>query len=88
MHIIVETIEDGEITLCTVPEKWEINGILYWPPGRKGMTLRKNDKIEPDVNTWSKQNCTVKRRNFKTFEEGIRAEKYLSRFDDTEDEEK
>ena len=30
MHIIVETIEDDEITLCTVPEGWEINGILYW----------------------------------------------------------
>lgn len=88
MFIIVETIEDGEVNLCVVPESWEENGILFWPPGRKGLNLRKDDSILPDFNNWSNQKCTVKRKNFITFQAAIKAEKYLSRFDDTEDEEK
>jgi len=88
MFIIVETIEDGEVNLCVVPESWEKNGILFWPPGRKGLNLRKDDSILPDFNNWSKQKCTVKRKNFTTFQAAIRAEKYLSQFNDTEDEEK
>ncbi|XP_029677336.1 uncharacterized protein LOC115244088 [Formica exsecta] len=87
MFIIVETIEDGEVNLCVVPESWEENGILFWPPGRKGLNLRKDESILPDFNNWSKQKCTVKRKNFITFQAAIKAEKYLSRFDDTEDEE-
>ncbi|KAL0120489.1 hypothetical protein PUN28_008313 [Cardiocondyla obscurior] len=50
------------------------------------MTLRKNDSILPDYNMWSKQHCVVKKRNFVTFQEAVRIEKYLSQFDDTEDE--
>lgn len=88
MYIIVETIEDNDINLCVVPESWEKNGTLFWPPGRKGLTLRKDDNILPDYNTWSKQKCTVKRKNFTTFHAAVKAEKYLSQFDDTEDENK
>lgn len=50
MFIIVETIEDDEVNLCVVPESWEKNGILFWPPGRKGLNLRKDDSILPDFN--------------------------------------
>lgn len=87
MFIIVETIEDDEVNLCVVPESWEKNGILFWPPGRKDLNLRKDDSILPDCNNWSKQKCTVKRKNFTTFQAAIKAEKYLSQFN-TEDEEK
>jgi len=88
MFIIVETIEDHEKNLCVVPESWEKNGVLFWPPGRKGLNLRKDDSIVPDYNNWSKQKCTVKRKNFSTFQAANKAEKFLSQFSDTEDEEK
>ncbi|KYM96524.1 hypothetical protein ALC62_12817 [Cyphomyrmex costatus] len=79
-------MEDDELNLCVVPESWEKDGFLFWPPGRKGMNLRKNDSISPDFTNWSKQKCVVKRKNFTTFEDAIKTEKYLGRFNDTEDE--
>ena len=81
-----KTIEKGHVNLCVVPDTWEKNGILFWPSGRKGWNLRKDDSISPDFKNWSKQKCTVKRTNFTTFEAAIKEEKYLSRFNDTEDE--
>lgn len=86
MFIIVETIEEGKVNLCVVPESWEKNGTLFWPPGRKGITLRKDDSSFPDFENWSKQKCCVKRKNFTTFQDAVQAERYLSQFDDTEDE--
>lgn len=89
MFIIVETIEDGEKNLYVVLKSQEKNEILYWPPGRKGLNLRRDDSVLLDFNNWSKQKCIVKRKNFFTFQAAaIKAEKFLSRFDDTEDEEK
>lgn len=50
MFIIVETIEDEEINLCIVLESWQKNGILFWPPGRKGMNFRQDDSVVPNFN--------------------------------------
>lgn len=53
MFIIVETIEDEEVNLCIVLESWQKNGILFWPPGRKGMNFRQDDSVVPNFNNWS-----------------------------------
>lgn len=56
------TIEDGEKNLCVVPESWEKNEILYWPPGRKGLNLRRYDSVLADFNNWSKKmHCKKKK---------------------------
>ncbi|KAL0130394.1 hypothetical protein PUN28_002216 [Cardiocondyla obscurior] len=51
------------------------------------MNMRKDDTILPDCNNWSKQNCVVKKRNFPTFQAAVKMKKYLSQFDNTDDEE-
>ncbi|XP_031356460.1 uncharacterized protein LOC116180552 [Photinus pyralis] len=83
---IVQTTEDDEEVLTVVPDRWEENGYLYWPPGRSGYRLRKNENAIPDQ-TWSKSKCIVKRHNISSFKEALMQEKSMSKFDDTADEE-
>lgn len=88
MFKIVEIVEDNKIQLCVVPESWEKDGILYWPPGRKGMSLRKDANNLPNYHRWSKQDCSVRKHSIKSFKEANELERYLAQFSDTEDEEK
>ena len=38
-YCIVETVENGDASVCAAPKKWIKNGFLYWPntviPNRK-----------------------------------------------------
>lgn len=88
MFKIVQTIEDDCMVLTTVPESWEKDGILYWPPGRRAYTLRKNPNNFPDVETWSKSRCTVKKNKIPTLKNALEDEKELSKYANTEDEER
>ncbi|KAB0801507.1 hypothetical protein PPYR_05861 [Photinus pyralis] len=89
MFKIVQTIEDNLKVLTAVPQSWEKNGILFWPPGpgKKAYTLRKDASNLPNLNTWTKTKCQIKRDNILTLKEALHQEKILAEFEDTEDEE-
>ncbi|KAJ8708564.1 hypothetical protein PYW08_001630 [Mythimna loreyi] len=86
---IVSTRRRGKVELCTVPDTWEIKGILRWPK-MYGDILAKNDSTQPQSD-WLTYKCLLKRRNYRTYEE---AEDELTKMlektdtDDTDDGER
>ena len=62
---VVLTIEKGKSVLTSVPESWEKNGILFWPP--KNATEKIKQEAYPQ-DDWKSINCVVKRKNVVTFE--------------------
>lgn len=87
MYKVVETIEtDCGKSLSAVPNGWEVNGILSWPPEGSNITgLRKNPRSVPN-DDWSKHKCTVKRNKIKNLSDALTIEKELALYSDTEDE--
>ena len=84
---IVETIENGNVYLCVIPHCWEDNGTLYWPPGKySANSMRKDEASQPNLESWSKQPCTVKRQGIASFSEASKIEERMSQFSDTEEE--
>ncbi|KAJ8704354.1 hypothetical protein PYW08_013078 [Mythimna loreyi] len=86
---IVSTRRRGKVELCTVPDTWEVKGILRWPK-MYGDILAKNDSTQPQSD-WLTYKCLLKRRNYRTYEE---AEDELTKMlektdtDDTDDGER
>lgn len=62
---IVQTKENNQFLLTIVPQKWEKNGELMWPPDKKSGN-EKNEASKPQSN-WTKMLCRLKRRNIKTY---------------------
>lgn len=84
---IVKTVEDGTICITAVPEKWESNGILFWPSGTQIEKLRRNSQSVPGAN-WTKiKNCIVK-HICENFHEALKIEKEFADLTDTDSEER
>ena len=65
---IVKTIENGSVRLSIVPDKWEQEGILFWPP----KTTKYSDKLIKDPNSvpsidWQMMHCSVKESTIPQF---------------------
>lgn len=81
---IVQTLERGKLVLSAVPEKWEQNGILYWPR-RKVEDLLKNPFSCPEA-SWTSIQCVVKRSGISSLESAEREVTQMSSMSDTEEE--
>uniref|UniRef100_A0A1B0GNF8 Uncharacterized protein n=1 Tax=Phlebotomus papatasi TaxID=29031 RepID=A0A1B0GNF8_PHLPP len=84
---VVKTIEDGRSLITAVPDSWEQDGLLFWPPPELGAIekLRLNLTIVPDK-SWAIYNCEVKAQRIETFRDAKKLEKMLSNIE-TENEE-
>lgn len=70
---IVSTRRRGRPELCIVPSQWEDKGQLSWPKYNADM-LSKDSSVQPGAN-WLKMPCSLKRKNFRNYED---AEKELA----------
>lgn len=64
---IVKTIENGTVRLSIVPNKWEQDGILYWPP----KNLKNREKLIKDGSSvpsidWLKMPCAIKEQQLES----------------------
>lgn len=89
MFKIVKTLEDDGVFFTIVPEKWEKNGLLYWPPGKNTVKLEKmrRDRFSEPQSTWLGTPCEVRRSGIPSFVEAMRQEKEIIACSDTEAEE-
>lgn len=90
---LVSTLEKKRLMFVVVPEKWvnAVNGknLLFWPKHLlrwEVEKLRSDPNSGPDKN-WIPQECCVKIKNIKTFENGLELEKSFVEFTDTDAEE-
>lgn len=79
---VVQTMERGRLRLTAVPDRWEQNGILFWPK-TKQEKLRRQENCDPD-STWTTINCIVKRTNLRTFKDAENEIDIMSDRSDTE----
>lgn len=56
---IVQTIENGKICLSVIPNNWEKEGTLSWPPRSEASSMLDENSV-PGKN-WSSFPCIVKR---------------------------
>lgn len=67
MFKIVQTIERGQKHLCTVPDKWENAGYLYWPKSKAEKLILEGNSVPSS--DWLEMRCVLKRRNLASYEE-------------------
>lgn len=59
MFKIVQTVERGQKRLCSIPEKWENAGFLYWPKSTADKFIIEGS-LAPSSD-WLEMNCVLKR---------------------------
>lgn len=79
---VVQTMERGRLRLTAVPDRWERDGMLFWPKNKQDK-LRRVENCDPDQ-TWTPINCIVKRNNLRTFKDAENEIDAMSDRSDTE----
>lgn len=81
---IIETIENGNYLLSAIPQKWESNGKLMWPPtALLSKALKNPSKVGTSAQGWTEYNCIVKRSSIPTYEQAIQELRAMSDKSDT-----
>ncbi|CAH0558575.1 unnamed protein product [Brassicogethes aeneus] len=65
---IVKTIENITVRLSIVPNNWEQDGILFWPPkhAKHYEKLIRDASSTPNID-WVRMHCTVKEKNLESY---------------------
>ncbi|XP_041983125.1 uncharacterized protein LOC121736130 [Aricia agestis] len=79
---IVETTENGNSLLTTVPANWEHRGTLYWPRKNEAILIKAEDST-PEIN-WKSMPCIVKRNNIPNYESSEQQIALMSDMSDTD----
>lgn len=67
---IVQTTENGVLSLTAVPASWEKNGTLYWPPKKFEKAALKNAMM-PEAEGWTEYECVLKREKIPTYRNAL-----------------
>lgn len=79
---IVQTIENGQTYLSTVPSTWESNGNLKWPPKKFFAKALRN--YLPPESDWTEFQCTLKQKDLSS-DQATEMMKAMSRKSDTDE---
>lgn len=82
---IVQTNDNGKVTLSAVPTHWEYDGKLFWPPSAM-LKLAYQTLAMPDENDgWTVMDCVLKRQNIPTYKGALKEMSVMCNNSDTDE---